>query len=89
MTAIGVHLVSSEERLDTSTSTGKLMLTMIAAINEFERANLLERQKEGIALAVKEGKYKGRKEVSIPDFGKHYDRYMRREVRFNYQRNWE
>lgn len=80
LTAKGIHLVSSKENLDTSTPTGKLMLTMIAAINEFERANLLERQKEGIALAVKEGKYKGRKEVSIPDFGKHYDRYMRREV---------
>ncbi len=80
LTAKGVHLVSGKESLDTSTSTGKLMLTMIAAINEFERSNLLERQKEGIALAVKEGKYKGRKEVSIPYFGKHYDRYMRREV---------
>lgn len=80
LTAKGIHLVSNKENLDTSTPTGKLMLTMIAAINEFERSNLLERQKEGIALAVKEGKYKGRKEVSIPDFGKHYDRYMRREV---------
>lgn len=80
LTAKSIHLVSNKENLDTSTATGKLMLTMIAAINEFERANLLERQKEGIALAVKEGKYKGRKEVNIPDFGKHYDRYMRREV---------
>ena len=32
-----VHLVSNKENLDTSTPTGKLMLTMIAAINEFER----------------------------------------------------
>ena len=46
-----VNLVSNKENLDTSTPTGKLMLTMIAAINEFERANLLERQKEGIAIA--------------------------------------
>ena len=36
-----VHLVSNKENLDTSTPTGKLMLTMIAAINEFERENLL------------------------------------------------
>jgi DNA invertase Pin-like site-specific DNA recombinase len=80
LTAKGIHLVSGKENLDTSTPTGKLMLTMIAAINEFERSNLLERQKEGIALAVKEGKYKGRKEVNVPDFNKHYDRYMKREV---------
>jgi DNA invertase Pin-like site-specific DNA recombinase len=56
------------------------MLTMIGAINEFERTNLLERQREGIAIAKKEGKYMGRKEVSIKDFDKHYERYMKREV---------
>jgi len=76
----GVHLVSSKENIDTSTPTGKLMLTMIGAINEFERTNMLERQREGIAIAVKEGKYKGRKEVNIPDFGSHYDRYTKREI---------
>ena len=58
-----IHLVSIKENLDTSTPTGKLMLTMIGAINEFERASLLERQKEGIAIAKKEGKYKGRKKI--------------------------
>ena len=35
------------------------MLTMIAAINQFERENLLERQKEGIRIAKEEGRYKG------------------------------
>ena len=59
----GVHLVSNKENLDTSTPTGKLMLTMIAAINEFERQNMLDRQREGIAIAKAQGKYKGRKEV--------------------------
>jgi len=62
----GIHLVSNKENIDTSTATGKLMLTMIGAIAEFERANLLERQKEGIAIAKKEGKFKGRKEISYP-----------------------
>ena len=71
---------SNKENIDTSTPTGKLMLTMIGAINEFERMNLLERQREGIALAVQEGKYKGRKEVRIENFASHYERYMRREV---------
>lgn len=43
--------MSNKENIDTSTPTGKLMLTMIGAINEFERANLKERQAEGIAIA--------------------------------------
>jgi DNA invertase Pin-like site-specific DNA recombinase len=47
----GIHLVSNKERIDSSTPTGKMMLTMIGAINEFERQNLLERQREGIAIA--------------------------------------
>ncbi|WP_167957293.1 recombinase family protein [Anaerosporobacter faecicola] len=76
----GISLVSTKENLDTSTPTGKLMLTMIAAINEFERMNLLERQREGIAIAKKQGKYKGRKEVKITNFKEHYQRYMNREV---------
>ena len=76
----GITLISNKENIDTSTPTGKLMLTMIGAINEFERTNLLERQREGIAIAKRNGKYKGRKPVSIPDFEKHYQRYMKREI---------
>lgn len=76
----GVYLVSNKENLNTSTPTGKLMLTMIGAINEFERANLLERQREGIAIAKSEGKYKGRKAIDVPDFEAHYQRYMSREI---------
>lgn len=60
-----VRLVSNKENIDTHTPTGKLMLTMIAAINEFERTNLLERQREGIAIAKRNGIYKGRKPVTI------------------------
>ena len=75
-------LISNKENLDTSTSTGKLMLTMIGAINEFERQNLLERQKEGIAIAKKEGKYKGRavKEINENDFNKAYADYSNRKI---------
>ena len=51
-----VHLVSLKENLDTSTPAGRLMLTMIGAINEFERANLLRRQREGIAIAKGKGR---------------------------------
>jgi len=51
----GVILKSNKENLDTSTPTGKLMLTMIGAINEFERQNLLERQKERNCNSKKRG----------------------------------
>lgn len=80
LNAKGITLVSNKENIDTSTPTGKLMLTMIGAINEFERTNLLERQREGIAIAKREKRYKGRKAVNIPDFEQHYQRYMNREV---------
>ena len=46
--------------MDTSTATGKLLLTVIGAIGQFEREMMLERQREGIAKAKAEGKYKGR-----------------------------
>lgn len=78
----GVALVSNKENLDTSTPTGKLMLTMIGAIAEFERANLLERQAEGIAIAKAQGKYKGRKPVNIDHdtFQTAYNDYMTRQI---------
>lgn len=47
--------------LDTSTPTGKMMLTMLAAVATFEREIMLERQREGIAAAKQAGKYTGRK----------------------------
>ena len=75
-----IQLVSLHENIDTSTPSGKLMLTMIGAIAEFERANLLERQREGIACAVKAGKYKGRKPRQFPDFKENYDKYKRRDI---------
>lgn len=63
--AKGVTLVSNKENLDTSTATGKLMVTVIAAINEFELANLHERQREGIEIAKRNGKYAGRKKIKV------------------------
>lgn len=76
-----VELVSKKESIDTSTPTGKLMLTMIGAINEFERANLLERQREGIAIAKSKGKYKGRKKIDYPlNWEEIYNKYKTREI---------
>lgn len=59
--AKGVALRILNLGLDTSTPTGKLMLTVMGGVAEFERAMMLERQREGIAKAKGEGRYKGRK----------------------------
>ena len=76
----GIHLVSNKENIDTSTPTGKLMLTMIAAINEFERTNLLERQREGISIAKRNGVYSGRKPFKSDKFYDLYCQYTKREI---------
>ncbi len=80
----GIHLVSNKESIDTSTATGKLMLTMIGAIAEFERANILERQREGIAIAKRQGKYKGRKKIDFPkNWNEVYNKYKTRQIKAN------
>lgn len=76
---VGAKFVSLKENFDTKTPTGKLQMTMMAAIAEFERSMILERQREGIAIAKREGKYKGREAVSVPNIGTYYDKYMRRK----------
>jgi len=65
LTAKGVTLRILSMNIDTSTPTGKLMLTMLGGIAEFEREMMLERQREGIAKAKAEGKYKGRKPTAM------------------------
>lgn len=73
-----VHLVSNKESIDTSTATGKLILTVIAAIAEFERQNLLERQREGIEIAKRNGVYKER-------CGRHDKKVDEQAFRENYE----
>lgn len=63
----GVAFVSQKEQIDTSTPQGKLMLTIFAGLAQFEREQLLQRQAEGIAIAKREGKYKGRKPISVDE----------------------
>lgn len=58
--ARGTHLKIIDLNLDTTTPTGKLMLNLLGSVAEFEREIMLERQREGIAKAKAEGKYKGR-----------------------------
>ena len=56
----GVALKVLDQAIDTSTCTGRLMFNMLGAIAQFERELMLERQREGIAKAKAEGKYRGR-----------------------------
>lgn len=56
----GVQFISMKENIDTESAAGKLMMVLFAALAQFERENLLERQAEGIAVAKVEGRMKGR-----------------------------
>lgn len=75
----GAKFVSLKENFDTSTPAGRLQMIMLAAISEFERAMILERQREGIEIAKKKGKYKGRKAISVPNIADYYQKYMTRQ----------
>ena len=68
LTAKHVDFVSKKEALDTTTPSGKFMLTIFGAVAELEREYILQRQKEGIAIAKKKGIYKGRKPIERPNF---------------------
>jgi DNA invertase Pin-like site-specific DNA recombinase len=58
--SLRVLSMSGNQALDTATSTGRLMLSVIAAVGQAEREAMLERQREGIAKAKREGRYRGR-----------------------------
>lgn len=67
-----VEFISKKENIDTTTLTGKFMLTIFGAVSELERGYILERQAEGIAIAKQNGKYKGRKKIVNDKFEKIY-----------------
>ena len=68
LTSKGVEFVSRKEAIDTTTPSGKFMLTIFGAVAELEREYILQRQKEGIAIAKANGTYKGRPPTACPDF---------------------
>lgn len=70
LTAKGVEFVSRKESIDTTTPSGKFMLTIFGAVAELEREYILQRQREGIAIAKTQGVYKGRKPIEHPDFAR-------------------
>ncbi len=63
----GVEFASMKENIDTTTPQGRFMLTVFGAMAELERESILERQREGIAIAKAEGKYKGRQRMKIDE----------------------
>lgn len=77
-----VYFVSLKENIDTSTPQGKFMLTVFGAMAELERESILQRQKEGIAIAKKQGKYKGRKKIELneKEFAEMVERWKQGEI---------
>ena len=80
LTEKGVEFVSKKESIDTTTPTGKFMLTIFAAVAELEREYILQRQREGIAIAKAQGKYTGRKPIQPPDFDKVVAQWRKGEI---------
>ena len=75
-----VVFISKKEAIDTTTPTGKFMLTIFGAVAELEREYILQRQREGIAVAKAQGKYKGRKPKAYPDFDKVIAKWKKGEI---------
>lgn len=65
-TAKGVDFISKKEAIDTTTPTGKFMLTVFGAVAELEREYIMQRQREGIEIAKKDKKYRSRKPIDLP-----------------------
>lgn len=80
LTDKGVEFVSKKENIDTKTPTGKFMLTVFGAVSELEREYILQRQKEGIAIAKKQGKYKGRQRIERSSFDAIYQKWKQKEI---------
>lgn len=81
--AKNVKIKSDKENFDTSTPQGEFMLTVFAGISQFERAVLLQRQREGIAIAKAQGKYKGRQPIAFDEvaFKRDLKKWEKGEVR--------
>jgi len=71
----GIEFVSLKEQVDTRTAQGKFVLTIWGAMAEMEREQILERQREGIAIAKEQGVYKGRQPIKVDE--KAFDRVVR------------
>ena len=80
LVAKDVQFVSMKEKIDTSSPSGKFMITVFAGISTLEREYNLQRQKEGIAIAKAQGKYKGRKRKYNSSFDNIFEKWERKEI---------
>lgn len=80
LTSKGVAFVSKKESLDTSTPSGRFVLTIFGAIAQLERESILLRQQEGIAIAKAEGKYTGRPPVEHSNLESVVNAWKRGEI---------
>lgn len=80
LNALGADFVSRKEAIDTTTPTGKFMLTIFGAVAELEREYILQRQREGIAIAKQNGIYRGRKPIDHPEFDRIASQWRRGEI---------
>lgn len=63
----GAEFISMKESIDTQTPQGKFMLTVFGAMAELERECILQRTREGIAIAKEQNKYKGKPKMKIDE----------------------
>ena len=77
----GVSLISISESVDTSSAVGRMIIGILAVVNQFEVENMKERQSIGIARAKEEGKFKGRKVIDKPStWNEVYSRWKSRDL---------
>lgn len=75
-----VQFISQKEKIDTDTPAGKFMLTIFGAVAELEREYIRQRQREGIEIAKEQGKYKGRPEKQLDNFGEVYVQWKQGKI---------
>lgn len=77
-----VQFVSKKEAIDTTTATGKFMLTVFGAVAELEREYMLDRQREGIEAKKERGEYRGREPIKVDEssFKREYDSWKEGKI---------
>ena len=79
----GVNLISLKESIDTSTSTGKLLFTLMSAIAQFERDVIADRTKEGLRSARARGRTGGRPRINTDAVKKAVKLYNTKQYSIN------
>jgi DNA invertase Pin-like site-specific DNA recombinase len=78
-----VQLISLKENIDTTSPTGKLMFHIFASLAEFERDTLKQRQREGIEIAKRKGRFTGKRAQKLPkNFGKIYELWKNKIITY-------